>query len=197
MIRRCLAVAALLGIPCLLGYLHHFERVRLVPPAPRDRAWALCGTARLRLQGGAGPHRPERREGREPPGHLPDGALRQRRRRLRHPTSSPTEASLRRTFQEARAQGLRMMFFPTINLRKRGRPTRSGGGGNIHPRDWDLWWRNYTAFNVHLARIAQEERGGVVQASAPRWSPRTASPTGGGRWSRRSARSSTGRSPTA
>jgi len=29
--------------------------------------------------------------------------------------------------------------------------------GNIEPSDWALWWRNYTAFNVNLARIAQEE----------------------------------------
>ena len=35
----------------------------------------------------------------------------------RHPTSSPTEESLRRTFRQARARSLRMMFFPTLNMR--------------------------------------------------------------------------------
>jgi hypothetical protein len=74
----------------------------------------------------------------------------------RHPTSSPTEASLRRTFREARAAQLRMMFFPTINLRDEAE-NADWWRGNIEPSDWDLWWRNYTAFNVHLARIAQEE----------------------------------------
>ena len=74
----------------------------------------------------------------------------------RHPTSSPTEAALRRTFREARAAQLRMMFFPTINLRDEAE-NADWWRGNIEPSDWDLWWRNYTAFNVNLARIAQEE----------------------------------------
>jgi hypothetical protein len=75
---------------------------------------------------------------------------------VRHPTSSPTEASLRRTFRQAREQGLRMMFFPTINLRDEA-ANATWWRGNIEPRDWELWWRNYTAFNVRLARLAQEE----------------------------------------
>jgi len=74
----------------------------------------------------------------------------------RHPTSSPTEASLRRTFRQARAAQLRIMFFPTINLRDEAE-NADWWRGNIEPSDWDLWWRNYTAFNVGLARIAQEE----------------------------------------
>ncbi len=75
---------------------------------------------------------------------------------VRHPTSSPTEESLRRTFKQAKALGLRMMFFPTINLRNEAHdPT--WWRGNIQPKDWSLWWKNYTAFNVELARVAQEE----------------------------------------
>jgi hypothetical protein len=74
----------------------------------------------------------------------------------RHPTSSPTEAALRRTFQEARELQLRILFFPTINLRDEA-DNAQWWRGNIEPSDWDLWWRNYTEFNVHLARIAQEE----------------------------------------
>src|ERR1035438_8087956 len=76
----------------------------------------------------------------------------------RHPTSSPTEESLRRTFQQAKARGLRMMFFPTINLRDEA-DNAKWWRGNIEPDSWALWWRNYTAFNVHLAALAQE--GGV------------------------------------
>jgi len=75
---------------------------------------------------------------------------------VRHPTSSPTEASLRRTFRQARERGLRMMFFPTINLRDEA-ANATWWRGNIEPRDWDLWWRNYAAFNLRLARLAQEE----------------------------------------
>ena len=74
----------------------------------------------------------------------------------RHPTSSPTEAALRRTFRQARDLQLRIMFFPTINLRDEA-VNEKWWRGNIHPDHWDLWWKNYTAFNVHLASLAQEE----------------------------------------
>jgi hypothetical protein len=76
----------------------------------------------------------------------------------RHPTSSPSEASLRRTFQQAHVRGLRMMFFPTLNMRDEA-DNADWWRGNIRPDDWDLWWRNYTAFNVRLATLAQA--GGV------------------------------------
>ena len=76
----------------------------------------------------------------------------------RHPTSSPTEESLRRTFQQAKVRGLRMMFFPTINMRDEA-DNADWWRGNIQPDDWELWWRNYTAFNLRLATLAQE--GGV------------------------------------
>ena len=76
----------------------------------------------------------------------------------RHPTSSPTEESLRRTFLEAKVQKLRMMLFPTINLRDEA-DNAAHWRGNIEPRDWDVWWNQYIRFNVHLATLAQE--GGV------------------------------------
>ena len=71
----------------------------------------------------------------------------------RHPTSSPTEESLRRTFRQARARGLRMMFFPTINMREEAE-NAEWWRGNIAPDDWGLWWQSYTAFNVRLATLA-------------------------------------------
>lgn len=76
----------------------------------------------------------------------------------RHPTSSPTEAALLRTFRQAKVRGLRMMFFPTLNMRDEAE-NADWWRGNIAPDDWDLWWRNYTAFNVRLATLAQA--GGV------------------------------------
>ena len=75
---------------------------------------------------------------------------------VRHPTSSPTEESLRRTFRQARSLGLRMMFFPTINLRDEA-DNAEWWRGNIKPSNWDKWWVNYRHFNVHLATLAQEE----------------------------------------
>ena len=73
-----------------------------------------------------------------------------------HPTSSPTEASLRRTFREAKANRLRILFFPTINIKGEASNAK-WWRGNIEPSDWNLWWKNYTDFNVHLAKIAQQE----------------------------------------
>lgn len=75
---------------------------------------------------------------------------------VRHPTSSPTEESLRRTFRQARNLGLRMMFFPTINLRDEA-DNATWWRGNIAPKDWNLWWHNYLVFNVQMATLAQEE----------------------------------------
>jgi hypothetical protein len=76
----------------------------------------------------------------------------------RHPTSSPTEAALLENFRIAKRLGLRVMFFPTINL-KDEKENVTFWRGNIAPSDWDAWWKSYTAFNVRLATLAQE--GGV------------------------------------
>ena len=155
MIKKFLAIAALLALPLVMVLFRRRERRKLVPQ-PRGMVLGLY----------AG---------------LPDYDYREELDRIqgtgatcvslqaiyrmetgtsneihRHPTSSPTEASLRRTFREARADQLRIMFFPTINMRDEA-TNANWWRGNIEPSDWALWWRNYTAFNVNLARIAQEE----------------------------------------
>jgi len=155
MLKKLLAITALLALPLTLAYIRRREHRRLVPQ-PRGMVLGLY----------AG---------------LPDYDYRQELDRVkaagatcvslqaiyrmekgtsceirRHPTSSPTEAALRRTFREARELQLRILFFPTINLRDEA-DNAQWWRGNIEPSDWDLWWRNYTEFNVHLARIAQEE----------------------------------------
>jgi hypothetical protein len=157
MVRRFLALLALLVVPFLWVYLHHREKQRLVPQ-PRGIVLGLYagipdydyGQELTRIaQSGATAvslqaiYRMERFDSTEIE---------------RHPTSSPTEASLLRTFRQARGRGLRIMFFPTINLRDEAE-NATWWRGNIEPRNWEDWWRNYTAFNVHLARLAQE--GGV------------------------------------
>ena len=76
----------------------------------------------------------------------------------RHPTSSPTEAALLRTFRQARARSLRIMFFPTINMRDEAE-NADWWRGNIAPADWEQWWASYRTFNIQLAALAQE--GGV------------------------------------
>ena len=155
--RRLLALIALLGLPFALWLVHRMQRRALVPQ-PRgfvlglyagepdydyheelDRI-AASGATCVSLQA---IYRMDTYHSDE---------IR------RHPTSSPTDAALLNTFREAKVRGLRMMFFPTINLRDEAE-NETWWRGNIEPRDWDLWWRNYTAFNVHLAELAQ--RGGV------------------------------------
>jgi hypothetical protein len=157
MIRRILALVAALALPLTLGFVARRQRRTLVPQ-PRGMVLGLyagvpdydyheeldriaaTGATCVSLQAIY----------RMDTGHSDE--IR------RHPTSSPTEAALRRTFRQARARGLRMMFFPTLNMRDEA-DNADWWRGNIRPDDWDLWWRNYTAFNVRLAALAQE--GGV------------------------------------
>lgn len=157
MIRRLLALLALLALPATWLQVRAREQRRLVPQ-PRglvlglyagipdydyreelDRI-AAAGSTCVSLQA---IYRMEHGRSNEV---------------VRHPTSSPTEAALRETFRQARDRRLRTMFFPTINLRDEAENAH-WWRGNIQPADWDLWWRNYTDFNVRLARLAQE--GGV------------------------------------
>ena len=153
--RSAVSLAALLVLPLLLWRLHRRERTRMIPQ-PRGMVLGLYAglpdydygeeLARIRDTGATAVSlqaifRMDRFDSTEI---------------ARHPTSSPTEASLVETFRQARRLGLRMMFFPTINLRDEA-DNDTWWRGNICPRDWDAWWRNYTAFNVHLARIAQAE----------------------------------------
>ena len=155
MIKKLLAIAALLALPLTLVLFRRREQRRLVPQ-PRGMVLGLYaglpdydyGAELDRIAGTGATCVSLQAIYRMDTGHSCE--IR------RHPTSSPTEASLRRTFRQAREHQLRIMFFPTINLRDEAE-NATWWRGNIEPSDWDLWWRNYTAFNVHLARIAQEE----------------------------------------
>jgi len=157
MLRKLLIIFTLLALPLALGIVRHKQNHRLVPQ-PRGMVLGLyaglpdydyrdelerisaSGATCVTLQA---IYRMERFDSVEV---------------VRHPTSSPTERSLRLTFQQAHRLGLRMMFFPTINLRDEA-DNAKWWRGNIQPKDWDLWWKNYTTFNVAMARLAQE--GGV------------------------------------
>jgi hypothetical protein len=157
MIRRILALLAIVALPLTLWMIHRKQRRALVPQ-PRGMVLGLYAGV------------PDYDYAEELDRIAATGATcvslqaiyrmdtGQSNEIRRHPTSSPTEASLRRTFEQAKVRGLRMMFFPTINLRDEA-DNAEWWRGNIAPSDWDLWWRNYTAFNLRLAALAQE--GGV------------------------------------
>jgi hypothetical protein len=155
MLKKILAISALLALPVVLLLIRRREHRRLVPQ-PRGMVLGLYAglpdydyreeLARIQATGATcvslqAIYRMETGTSNEI---------------TRHPTSSPTEAALRRTFRQAREAQLRIMFFPTINLRDEA-DNAKWWRGNIEPADWPLWWANYTAFNVQLARIAQEE----------------------------------------
>ena len=157
MFRKFLALVALATLPITLVVIKHKEKHRLTPQ-PRGMVLGLYAglpyydyheeLERLAATGATcvslqAIYRMERFDSNEV---------------VLHPTSSPTVESLRRTFRQAKIHGLRMMFFPTINLRDEA-DNAKWWRGNIRPKDWDTWWKNYTAFNVQLATLAQE--GGV------------------------------------
>ncbi|MBS1767070.1 MAG: hypothetical protein JST05_06675 [Acidobacteria bacterium] len=157
MIRRVIAWASLMAVPATFLVVRHIRQVKLVPQ-PRgivlglyagvpdydyrhelDRI-AASGATCVSLQAIY----------RMDTGHADE---------IRpHPTSSPSDEALLRTFHEARIRGLRIMFFPTINIKDEA-DNAKWWRGNIAPDHWDTWWANYTAFNVHLAALAQQ--GGV------------------------------------
>ncbi len=157
MIRKALAILALLAFPLMLLGVRHYRK-SLLTPMPRGMVLGLYATSpdydygfeigRIAATGAQCMtiqplYRMERFDSNDV---------------VCKPIASPTDETLRRTFRQARAHGLRVMFFPTINIRGEAQdPT--WWRGNIEPSDWEAWWRNYTAFNVHLARLAQE--GGV------------------------------------
>ncbi len=157
MLKKILAWSAILALPIALIQVRHKETKRLIPQ-PRGMVLGLYAgipdydyREELDRIAGTGAtcvslqaiYRMERHDSNEV---------------IRHPTSSPTDEALLRTFRQAKVRGLRMMFFPTINLRAEA-DNEKWWRGNIKPRDWDAWWKNYTAFNVRLAELAQQ--GGV------------------------------------
>jgi hypothetical protein len=154
-LKKLLAIAALLALPLTLLFIRGRQRHKLVPQ-PRGMVLGLyAGLPDYDYR-----HELDRIQGIgatcvsiQAIYRMETGTSNEIRR---HPTSSPTDAALRRTFREARERQLRVMFFPTINLRDEA-DNEKWWRGNIEPSDWDLWWRNYTDFNVHLARIAQDE----------------------------------------
>jgi hypothetical protein len=154
MIRRVLAILALLALPITFKVVRDLDRKRLVPQ-PRGIVLGMYAglpdydyreeLARIASTGATcvslqAIYRMETGTSNEV---------------VRHPTSSPSEAALLRTFRQARDLRLRVMFFPTLNMRDEA-DNELWWRGNIHPSDWDLWWRNYTAFNAHLADLAQQ-----------------------------------------
>ncbi len=157
MIRRLLIFLAILALPITLAFVQRKQRQALVPQ-PRGMVLGLYAGV------------PDYDYGEELDRIAAMGATcvslqaiyrmdtGQSSEIRRHPTSSPTEDSLRRTFRQARIRGLRMMFFPTLNMRDEAE-NADWWRGNIAPEDWEHWWRNYTDFNVRLAALAQE--GGV------------------------------------
>lgn len=65
------------------------------------------------------------------------------------------DATLRHAIQHAHGQGLRVLVFPILTLRKLA---PGEWRGTIQPADVDAWWLGYEAFILHYAAIAARER---------------------------------------
>jgi hypothetical protein len=67
------------------------------------------------------------------------------------PGCTPRDASLERLLTRARALGFKVMLFPILDVRNRkGQEWR----GALRPPSWDAWWKAYTRFLLHYARVA-------------------------------------------
>ena len=176
MLRKFLAWSAILALPITLILVRHKEKKRLTPQ-PRGMVLGLyagipgydyreeldriaaTGATCVSLQA---IYRMERHDSNEV---------------VRHPTSSPTDESLLRTFRQAKVRGLRTMFFPTINLRAEA-DIEKWWRGNIKPGTGMP--RKITQPGVHLAELAQQ--GGVEWYSVgTRW-PHSSFRSAGAPW---------------
>ncbi len=68
---------------------------------------------------------------------------------------SPSDASLRRVIRLARKLGMQVMLKPHIDLLKEG---WRGEIAFVKAEDWDRWFKSYTTFILHHARLAEEEK---------------------------------------
>ena len=73
-----------------------------------------------------------------------------------HKQFSTPDADLLRMIRRARIRGLKVFLFPIIEVHQRA---IGQWRGTIKPPSWDRWWRQYTRFVLHYARIAS--RSGV------------------------------------
>src|ERR1700739_1872623 len=69
---------------------------------------------------------------------------------------SASDESLRLTIRNARALGLSVVLKPHVNCED-GRPTAL-----IRPKDAGQWFRTYRDFILHYARLAEEEKVGLL-----------------------------------
>lgn len=66
---------------------------------------------------------------------------------------SPSDEHLARLIAHARRRNLRVMIMPVVLLsNRRGTEWR----GKINPGNWDAWWKDYSEFILHYARIAAD-----------------------------------------
>lgn len=67
----------------------------------------------------------------------------------------PSDLHLLRLIKYAHAKKLRVMLMPIVLLaRRHGNDWR----GKIAPDHWDAWWKDYTEFVLHYARLAKQGR---------------------------------------
>jgi hypothetical protein len=69
-----------------------------------------------------------------------------------HPRLSPAPEAVRRTLQQARKLGLRVLLFPILRVAHKA--TVEEWRGSLRPSDPEAWWASYRAFILGFARLA-------------------------------------------
>jgi hypothetical protein len=70
----------------------------------------------------------------------------------RHPRFSVPMGTVERTISDVRAAGMEVMLFPILRVEDK---SNGGWRGTLAPTDVDAFYRNYTAFILEFARLAQ------------------------------------------
>ncbi len=75
------------------------------------------------------------------------------------PERMPTDEQWREMIRAAHEHNLRVVLMPIVLLAE---PRGTEWRGEIKPPNWDVWWRSYDDYILHMARIAEANRVEVM-----------------------------------
>jgi len=67
----------------------------------------------------------------------------------------PTRQRIRKIIRHAKSKSLRIIFMPIVLLMN---PQDGEWRGQIKPKDWDEWWRQYTNYVLRYAYLCNDEK---------------------------------------
>ena len=80
-----------------------------------------------------------------------------------HPTETVPDEKVREYIRQAHAAGLKVMLFPIVHVERR----RTGEWrGKLAPHHPERFWREYEAFAMHYAQLAEEEKVAILSVGS-------------------------------